>query len=332
MNMEQQSSSSTQVPKAQRHLEQDQENFKVGEVPTEPEIAPKPWHHKRREVIIGESTDSNKLNSPPAAPKTLQERAYLWQSLKKNPLFSHLEPDERNEVFDAMREACFSAGQIIIKQGDTGDDFYVVKDGTCDVYVNDPPKHVMTIEPGGSFGELALIYGKPRAATVKARTNVHCWAVDRNTYKRVLMDTTLRKRLLYKQFLERVPLLQSMTEYERLTVADAVETVEYNDGETIIRQGDPGDAFYILVEGEVICRREMPKVEQVVNKLHPADYFGEIALLTAQPRAASVVANGPVKCIKLDRERFNRVLGPCEDILRRNMEAYNKYMPMALAE
>lgn len=66
--------------------------------------------------------------------------------------------------------------------------------------------------------------------------------------------------------------------------------------------------------------------EKVVAELGPSNYFGEIALLTDRVRAATVVAGETLKCVRLDRERFNRVLGPCEDILRRNMEAYNKYM------
>ena len=67
-------------------------------------------------------------------------------------------------------------------------------------------------------------------------------------------------------------------------------------------------------------------IEKEVAKLGPSDYFGEIALLTDRPRAATVIAVSPLKCVKMDRERFNRVLGPCEDILRRNMEEYNAYM------
>jgi cAMP-dependent protein kinase regulator len=59
--------------------------------------------------------------------------------------------------------------------------------------------------------------------------------------------------------------------------------------------------------------------------LKTADFFGEIALLTHKPRAATVTAKTAVTCAKLDRERFERVLGPCEDVLRRNMENYEKF-------
>lgn len=86
---------------------------------------------------------------------------------------------------------------------------------------------------------------------------------------------------------------------------------------------------HLLQKGEVkvIQKRNQTSNEGVeIARLHNSDYFGEIALLTNRPRAATVTAVGTVKCCVLDRERFIRVMGPCEDILRRNMENYNRYM------
>jgi len=65
---------------------------------------------------------------------------------------------------------------------------------------------VTTIGDGGSFGELALIYGTPRAATVKAKSDCKLWAIDRDTYRRILMGSTIRKRKLYEEFLNKVSL------------------------------------------------------------------------------------------------------------------------------
>ena len=64
-----------------------------------------------------------------------------------------------------------------------------------------------SISDTGSFGELALIYGTPRAATIKAKTDVKLWAIDRDTYRRILMGSTIRKRKLYESFLEKVSIL-----------------------------------------------------------------------------------------------------------------------------
>ena len=66
---------------------------------------------------------------------------------------------------------------------------------------------VLTIGEGGSFGELALIYGTPRAATVKASTELKLWGIDRDSYRRILMGSTIRKRKMYEEFLAKVAIL-----------------------------------------------------------------------------------------------------------------------------
>jgi len=72
-----------------------------------------------------------------------------------------------------------------LPSGDEGDNFYVIDSGEVEVYVNNTM--VLNISEGGSFGELALIYGTPRAATVKAKTDVKLWGIDRLSYRRILM-------------------------------------------------------------------------------------------------------------------------------------------------
>ena len=57
---------------------------------------------------------------------------------------------------------------------------------------------------------------------------------------------------------------------------------------------------------------------------------GEIALLLKRPRAATVKARGTLKCVKLDRARFERVLGPCQDILKRNISQYNSFVQLVV--
>lgn len=76
---------------------------------------------------------------------------------------------------------------------------------TFQVFVNS--ELVTTIGEGGSFGELALIYGTPRAATVRAKTDVKLWGIDRDSYRRILMGSTIRKRKMYEEFLSRVSIL-----------------------------------------------------------------------------------------------------------------------------
>lgn len=125
---------------------------------------------------------------------------------------------------------------------------------------------------------------------------------------------------------------ESLDKWERLTIADALEPVQFQDGAIIVKQGEAGDDFYIIEEGAatVLQRRSQDEPQVEVGHLGPSDYFGEIALLFNRPRAATVVAKGPLKCVKLDRARFERLLGPCGDILKRNMEHYNSLISLSV--
>ena len=88
----------------------------------------------------------------------------LSKAISKNVLFSHLDDGERSEIFDAMFCKEAEEEETIISQGDEGDNFYIIDVGSVDIYVNG--SKVVTLTEGASFGELALIYGTPRAATV----------------------------------------------------------------------------------------------------------------------------------------------------------------------
>lgn len=291
---------------------------------------------RRRGAISAEPITEEDVASyvKKVVPKDYKTMASLSKAIAKNVLFSHLDENERSDIFDAMFPVNKIPGEVIIQQGDEGDNFYIVDSGDVEVFVNG--ERVVTIGEGGSFGELALIYGTPRAATVKAGGNaaVKLWGIDRDSYRRILMGSTIRKRKMYDEFLSKVSILENLDKWERLTVADALEAVSFDDGAVVVTQGEPGNDFFIIVDGSAVvtqCRNEGAEDEPVeVGHLGPSDYFGEIALLLDRPRAATVAARGPLKCVKLDRGRFERVLGPCSEILKRNIEQYNSYVSLSV--
>uniref|UniRef100_I3KV69 cAMP-dependent protein kinase type I-alpha regulatory subunit n=1 Tax=Oreochromis niloticus TaxID=8128 RepID=I3KV69_ORENI len=196
-------------------------------------------------------------------PKDYKTMAALAKAIEKNVLFSHLDDNERSDIFDAMFPVTYIAGETVILQGDEGDNFYVIDQGEMDVYVNN--EWVTSIGEGGSFGELALIYGTPRAATVRAKTNVKLWGIDRDSYRRILMGSTLRKRKMYEEFLRKVSILESLDKWERLTVADALEPVQFEDGQKIVVQGEPGDEFFIILEGSAAVLQRRSENEEFVE-------------------------------------------------------------------
>lgn len=138
-------------------------------------------------------------------PKDYQTMMSLTKAIEKNVLFAHLDESEKKDIFDAMFPTVHKAGEIIIRQGDDGDNFYVIDEGEVDVLVNNVC--VTTLADGASFGELALIYGTPRAATVRAKGDCKLWGIDRDSYRRILMGSTIRKRKMYEEFLSKVSIL-----------------------------------------------------------------------------------------------------------------------------
>jgi cAMP-dependent protein kinase regulator len=110
-------------------------------------------------------------------PKDYTTMQALSKAIQSNLLFSHLDDSEKSDIFDAMQPFNYKPGETIIQQGEEGDFFYIIDQGEVEVYVNN--KCVTAISDGGSFGELALIYGTPRAATIKAKSECKLWAIDR---------------------------------------------------------------------------------------------------------------------------------------------------------
>ncbi|KFH01701.1 cAMP-dependent protein kinase regulatory subunit, partial [Toxoplasma gondii MAS] len=119
-----------------------------------------------------------------------------------------------------------------------------------------------------------------------------------------------------------VRILEDMDPYERSKLSDALRTATYEDGDVIIKEGETGDTFYILLEGAA----EAIKNDKVVMEYKKGGFFGELALLKDQPRAATVVAKSHVQVAYMDRKSFKRLLGPVEQILMRNQDNYRKAM------
>jgi cAMP-dependent protein kinase regulator len=300
--------------------------------PADNQSFPNNYNMNRRTSVSAESLNpTNSANdnfTPPHHPKTPDQQSRLRAAVASNFLFSHLDDEQSAQVLGALQEKQIPAKGIkVITQGDEGDYFYVVERGVFAIYVNPSGRleagadglgnRVAECGPGGSFGELALMYNAPRAATVVSQEPSTLWALDRVTFRRILMDSAFARRRMYENFLEEVPLLATLTPYERSKIADALETHKFPPGSTIIKEGDTGESFFILESGEAEVFKRTDGTRPV-HKYKKGDYFGELALLNDAPRAASVVSATDVKVATLGKDGFQRLLGPVEGIMRRN--------------
>lgn len=309
-------------------------NASTAAAPTmdQPQSFPSNYNMNRRTSVSAESLapasadDSNW--KAPSFPKTKEQLDRLREAVSHNFLFSHLDDEQSAQVLGALQERKVPAKDVrVIVQGDAGDYFYVVEKGNFDIYLSKTGKaeagpeglgqKVASSGPGTSFGELALMYNAPRAATVVSSEPSILWQLDRVTFRRILMDSAFQRRRMYESFLEEVPLLSSLTPYERSKIADALETVKYPAGSSIIKEGDVGDKFFILESGEAEAIKR-GREDKPLKSYKAGDYFGELALLEDKPRAASVLSKTEVKVATLGKDGFQRLLGPVESIMRRD--------------
>jgi CRP-like cAMP-binding protein len=124
---------------------------------------------------------------------------------------------------------------------------------------------------------------------------------------------------LVDQLVSDIPLFEQMNDHERQEMASVLQPAAYTSGEYLMRQGDEGDAMYILAIGDCVATIvPSPGAEAIeVHQYKVGEYFGELALMGNQPRAANIVAKSDVVCLRIAREDFERHLGPCNAILER---------------
>lgn len=192
---------------------------------------------------------------------------------------------------------------------------------------DEEPKLVKTYNPGESFGELALLYNAPRAASIKAVTETVLFALDRQTFNNIVKDAAMKRRERFEEVLSKIELLEPMDPYERSQIVDGVTIESFNEGDYIIKQGEPGTRFYFIEDGTAIATKVLQgKTEpEVVYEYKSGDYFGELALLHNEPRQANIIATSKISLLALERDTFDRMLGPLKDILKRNAVKYEKF-------
>jgi putative peptide zinc metalloprotease protein len=193
-----------------------------------------------------------------------------------------------------LREEEREPGVVIVRQGARADRFYLVREGTVLVSKRTSDGRDLPLArlgPGDHFGEAALVANVPRTATVTAETGVRLLSLDAGHFRRWLGDhvalgDAVRRSLAERERLAAHALFAGLGHAELDRIAARMLVTRYSAGDEIVRQGEPGDRFYLLVDGRVAVVREHAEAgEASLAELGPGDFFGEMALL-ATPRAS----------------------------------------------
>ncbi len=144
-------------------------------------------------------------------------------------------------------------GDDVIIQGGDGDYFYVVDEGQLDCfkkYRSKPePTHLKVYQPGESFGELAMLYNAPRAASIKAKTDSVLFALDRECFNHIVKEAACKKRERYEAFLKSLDLFKKIDPYFATKIADGLNFKEVAAGDVIYKEGDAPEFFFFVEKG-----------------------------------------------------------------------------------
>jgi CRP-like cAMP-binding protein len=228
------------------------------------------------------------------------------------PLFEDLPVEALNDLAGRVRLRTIARGQPAVRQGDRADAFYVVRRGTLQA-VEENPDHgdervLRVLGRGESFGELGLLEAQPRAATVRALEEAELFEIDKGTFDQLLADMATVPD--FAPTFQAMAELRSLDPFQHLEPAQLSELLEHGawvtlgPDEQLMRQGDPGDAFYAIRSGQV----EVVRDGRRSRVLGPGSHVGEVALLLDVPRTATVRTITPVRAFRLERAGFDRLV------------------------
>mmetsp|Transcript_13841 Transcript_13841/g.18060 ORF Transcript_13841/g.18060 Transcript_13841/m.18060 type:complete len:806 (+) Transcript_13841:144-2561(+) len=275
--------------------------------------APAHEDHDRKN-IYSQPIQLDKEYKHPVYEKTNMQKAFLMDALKNVFLFLDKSGGEREMFINAMETELFEEGSTIIQQGDMGDFFYIVGQGTVG-FVKDE-KDVGSCSRGAHFGELALLYDAPRAASCVARTEVQVYKVDQRTFRLILARQQTEEDTDIRGLIRGINIFKDLDEATLYRFTRAMVPTKFKEGDRIVQKGEEGNVFYIVQTGKV-------KIHDIGlgdssfrdHTLLPGDWFGERALLTGQPRAANVTAVSDAVLLAMDRHLFENTIGSLKGLI-----------------
>eukprot|EP00549_Striatella_unipunctata_P010962 CAMPEP_0118704850 /NCGR_PEP_ID=MMETSP0800-20121206/19501_1 /TAXON_ID=210618 ORGANISM="Striatella unipunctata, Strain CCMP2910" /NCGR_SAMPLE_ID=MMETSP0800 /ASSEMBLY_ACC=CAM_ASM_000638 /LENGTH=717 /DNA_ID=CAMNT_0006606859 /DNA_START=123 /DNA_END=2276 /DNA_ORIENTATION=+ len=253
--------------------------------------------------------------------KTSDEKSRIAEAIRASVMFQNITDAQREMIYGVMEPIKVKKGTWIIRQGTVGDRFYIVDTGRFEVRIvpegeedkNKSGGNVVHVYEGSrerhahpSFGELALMYSAPRAASIIAQTDGHLWALHRYAFKQVLAQKSERKELINN--LRRIDFFRTLDYDEIERIAAEMAETTYRRGETIVEEGEAGELFYVVGQGGH-CEYIHGVKQGLTEELRAGDYFGEEVLAGEDTYMSTVVALANTSCWKLNKRTLRSIFG-----------------------
>jgi len=281
----------------------------------------------RRPTVSAEIYKDDEIDNfkPEVNEKDPKAREWIITTLEKHNLFSHLEDFELAVAADAMMECERGEGGTLYDQNDDENDiFYLLYSGEIELLMNDEVHS--TAKRGDTFNDVNLLYPSACKESAKCLTDCVYYTLDRRTYKCVLSKASKKKRAMYEGFLSTVGFLKGLQKFELLQLADALKPANYEAGHSLIKYGETGESFFLIVDGVVeVFGRDEQKNPIKVCEFTKGDCVGELEFINNHKCVADVKAQNFVRTAKMNRHHFEMVMGPVKEVLARTAQESHVY-------
>ena len=236
-------------------------------------------------------------------------------------ILNELSPLQMREFMLDSEPQSYSQGETIFERSDPGSSLFAIAQGSVVVEINPTdPSITVPIEQGSIFGEVGLISGRRRGATIKAADDVIVVEIPRTAALKLQASVPAAKRAITRISTER-QLLQmfgsGLTKEDIAEVVESSEIINIRAGETIIEEGAEGNDIYVIRVGSMVVEKQIGGKPVFLSYLPAGSYVGEMTLIAGGFRTATVKAAIKSEVIKISGDAFKKVLDAHPDLMRK---------------
>eukprot|EP00746_Dinoflagellata_sp_MGD_P152325 gnl/MRDRNA2_/MRDRNA2_83579_c0_seq4.p1 gnl/MRDRNA2_/MRDRNA2_83579_c0~~gnl/MRDRNA2_/MRDRNA2_83579_c0_seq4.p1 ORF type:complete len:965 (-),score=184.82 gnl/MRDRNA2_/MRDRNA2_83579_c0_seq4:24-2918(-) len=262
------------------------------------------------ELLKDVGADPDFFESEGARGVTVREERFLSECLQKHFLFMGLSDKDRTQVIKFMEKQSCEDGDVIFQQNDPGDSCYIIEKGIFNVNVDGKP--VKDMQARETFGELAMLYGVKRTASLQCKKKGVIWKMSDVGFRNCMRILTSAHESKIRAFIKTNENLKVLKEDQRTKLAAACTVQKFIHEDKIIRTGDPGEWMFMTMEGNVV--ETGPGGKSIQH--HAGELLG-LAGFMAGTHQVDFKAIRQVTCLALGKHALQDLDEPIKVVLRR---------------
>ncbi len=236
---------------------------------------------KDKEAVSAEKSNLRLLNKH---NKECKDSSLIDDCLISHCFLRALEKQARQEIIKEMSLYFAKANVEIFKQGDPPGCFYILRQGTCDILVNDEKKD--SLQKGAYFGDTALLYGTCREYTLKTSTDCYLWGMDKKNFRKVIEHILHITYEDNNSNINKLPIFGIASHDQKIKLANNIYRETHLENKFIYEKGNMSNCIYILKDGSI----NLQKDGKTMKNLSKGECFGAFEIICGSNRITEAMA------------------------------------------